>query len=224
MAQRKYKKHHYPKKNAISKRKTKKSNKTNKDFFFFFLLGVVVCSAYFIYHKKSNHSKNPNPLKESPGTGFIDPKRITAKERELKLKQEVESQKAASEKFKPSVKNIESTEPEISSLDMGIHFSDNTPMESLVKNLEEKPLDNDVYKDPEQIILQQIDHQQWLEDHLQKRNEKEKREFIMKFIKIAKEQGYNVLFEGDDSSKIILEPIKEEEAEEEETEVNINWN
>ena len=97
-------------------------------------------------------------------------------------------------------------------------------MKSVFKELDEKPFENDIYEDPEDVIRRQIAHRDWLEKHLKEKNEEERREFIRRFVQIAREQGYRVHFTED--FKVILEPIDPEEEKkkaEEFDEVKINW-
>ena len=59
---------------------------------------------------------------------------------------------------------------------------------------------------------------------MKERNQKEKREFIKRFVRTAREQGYNVYFTKD--MKAILEPIDPEEEKKKQgefDEVKIRW-
>ena len=123
--------------------------------------------------------------------------RIKKKNSKLKLEQDIHSQEIMSEKFQKPVEDVDPIEPELSPLDMGIRFSDSAPLKEVTKELSELPFENEGYEDPEDIIRRQLAHREWLEEHLKERNVREKKDFIRRFVKIAKEQGYNVHFTKD---------------------------
>ncbi len=213
------------KSSAVVRVKRKKKN----DFgFFSFLcvLGVVAVAFYFFYDEKERVPSSIPNVNQGHTPLTVD-ERIKQKAAHIQLQQDIQSQQVVSDKFKAPVEKIdpiESLESEMSPLDMGVGFSDNATMESVFKELDEKPFENDIYEDPENVIRRQIAHRDWLEKHLKERNEEERKEFIRKFVQIAREQGYHVHFTED--LKVILEPIDPEEEKkkaEEFEEVKINW-
>ena len=114
------------------------------------------------------------------------------------------------------------SEPMVSPLDIGVHIPKNSLTEEIVKKLDEKPFENDLYEDPEDIVLQTIEHQEWLEEQLARRNTREQEEFIDRVVRNAREQGYNVYFTKD--LRLILEPMEKEERKPAEFDkVKINW-
>lgn len=206
-------------------KKVRKKKKSDFGFFLFLcLIGVSVVGIYFFYNEKNRvlPSHSFNQLDKV----FTVNERIEKKKMDIQLQQDIKSQEVLSEKFKEPVREVdplESLESEMSSLDMGVDFSDNASIKSVFKELDEKPFENDVYEDPENIVRRQIAHQDWLEKHLKERNEQEKKDFIRQFVQTAREQGYNVYFTED--LRVILEPIPEEERNKagDFEEVKINW-
>ena len=205
--------------------KVKKQKGTDFGFFpFFCLIGVAVVGVYFFYGEKkrvsSSHSVNQGDTMSAVN------KRIEKKRMDIQLQQDMQSQRVLSEKFKQPVGKVDPLEPldsEMSPLDMGVGFSDNASIKSVFEELDEKPFENDIYEDPENVVHRQIAHQDWLEKHLKERNDQEKKEFIRRFVRTAREQGYNVYFKED--LQVILEPIPEEEKDKagDFEEVKINW-
>ncbi len=211
------------KKQIVSK--TKKRKKNDFDFFsFLFLVGIITAGVYFFQNKKV---PSPfTPVLDQPGKALTIDEKIEQKKASLKLLQDIQSHDTISEKFKKPVESIDSIEPDVSSLDMGVRFSNDPSIKSVFQDLDEKPFENDIYKDPEEIIRRQIAHKDWLKEHLEKRNEQEKNEFIADFVRTAREQGYNVHFTGD--MQVILEPIEPVEPEKQKKEddfeeVKIQW-
>ena len=207
--------------------RVKKKKKSDFGFFSFLcLVGVAVIAVYFFYEEEERAPSSVSTVNQV-NTALTVGERIKKKNRDIQLQQDIQSQQAVSDKFKPPVEKIdpiESLESEMSPLDMGVGFSDNATMESVFKELDEKPFENDMYEDPEEVIRRQIAHRDWLEKHLKERNAEEKREFIRKFVQIAREQGYNVYFTED--LRVILEPIDPEEEKKKAGEfdkVKINW-
>ena len=200
---------------------SKERKKQKNDFIFLpflFFTGVVIFGLYFFYGKKK---ASPEPVNQMD-TEFTVDERIKRKQAGIKLQQDIQSQKVLAEKFKEPVGKIDPLEPELSPLDMGVSVPDNASMKSVFKELDEKPFENDLHQDPEDVIRRQIVHRDWMEEYLEKRNEQEKKEFIRQFIQTAQEQGYNVYFTED--MQVILEPIDPEEQKEEDfDEVQINW-
>ncbi len=215
--------------NRLEREQTKPavSTKNKKSSFFDFfpvllLVGVVALGFYF-FNGPSKQEWPASSLDQS-GTLLTIEERIKRKEASLKLQKDIQKQDVLSEKFKKPVEHIDPLEPDVSSLDMGVRFSDDPSAQSVLKDLDEKPFENDMYKEPENIIRRQIAHKDWLRKHLERRNEEEKKKFIADFVKTAREQGYNVYFTKD--MKAILEPIDPEEQKTDDPdfeEVQINW-
>lgn len=202
-----------------------RKRKTKFDFSFLVLIGVIGAGFYLLY-TKGDHQRQPEKdmLDQKSDILTLDEK-VKQKIQDLKLKKEMKSQENLSEKLKKKpVGKIDNLEPEVSDLDMGVSFPDNAPIKEVSEDLEEKPFVNDVYEDPENVIRRQLAHSEWLDQHLQERNQKEREEFIKHFIQSAREQGYNVYFTED--MKAILEPIDPEEEKKKKgefDEVKIRW-
>ena len=186
---------------------------------------LVVLTALGLNWLKSQKSPPPpevDPINQPLSTLTVD-ERVKKHHSTLKLKKDLQKQKAKAERFKPPVDKvdpIDSSIPEVSALDKGVRFPDNTPIQKVVEDLNEPTFTNDIYSDPENII-----HTQMLEDDLQEQKQiaeedKEEQEFISRFTELAKEQGYKPHFTKD--SKVILEPIKKKEEPEIE-EIKIKW-
>ena len=207
--------------------RVKKKKKSDFGFFSFLCLAGVAAAVVYFFYSEKERAPSSVPTVDQSHTALTVDERIKQKKAEIQLQQDIQSQQVVSDKFKAPVGKIdplESLESEMSPLDMGVGFSDNATMESVFKELDEKPFENDIYEDPENVIRRQIAHRDWLEKHLKERNEEERREFIRKFVQIAHEQGYRVHFTED--LKVILEPIDPEEEKrktEEFDEVKINW-
>ena len=202
----------------------KRGVKSQKNSSILFPTLFVVTTVFTFFYLSQDKKTPPSGARliEQPGKKLTIEERIKQKEMSIKLKQDVESQKAISEKFKEPVGEVEPSEPGLSPLDMGVHFPDNANIKEVFDKISEKPFENDKYEDPEDVVRRQMAHQDWLEEHLQERNDTEKREFILRFVKAAKEQGYNVHFTKD--MKAILEPIDPDEQKKEQfDEVKINW-
>ncbi|MDE0119600.1 MAG: hypothetical protein OXM55_06300 [Bdellovibrionales bacterium] len=198
-----------------------KSQKNSSILFPALFVALSVIAFFYLSQDKKTPTSDSR-LIEQPGKKLTVEERIKQKEMEIKLKQDVESQKAISEKFKEPVGEVELLEPGLSPLDMGVHFPDNSNIKEVFDKISEKPFENDKYEDPEDVVRRQIAHQEWLEEYLAERNASEKREFIQKFVQAAREQGYNVYFTKD--MKAILEPIDPDEIKKEQfDEVKINW-
>ena len=212
------------KKPAVSKKTTKNKKSSFFDFFpFLLLVGAIALGFYFFNGKSKQEWPATSSLNQS-GTLLTIEERIKRKEASLKLQKDIQKQEVLSEKFEKPVEHIDPLEPDVSSLDMGVRFSDDSSVQSVLKDLDEKPFENDMYKEPENIIRRQIAHKDWLRKHLERRNEEEKKKFIADFVKTAREQGYNVYFTKD--MKVILEPIDPEEQKTDDLdfeEVQINW-
>ena len=211
---------------SVMRRAGGKKKKSDFGFFpFLCLAGIIVITIYVIFDKKEKTSSSPY-LNKTPTALTVD-ERIKQKKADIQLQQDIQSQQVLSDKFKVPVEKVDPIEPlesEMSPLDMGVSFSDNATIESVFKELDEKPFENDVHQDPENVIRRQIAHRDWLEKHLKERNEEEKRDFIRRFIQTAREQGYNVYFTED--LRVILEPIDPEEEKKKKgdfEEVKINW-
>lgn len=186
--------------------KMKKRKKPDFDFFLFlFLAGLITIGFYFFQNKKGKTPAGPDL--DQPSKAFTIDEKIEQKKASLKLQQDIQSQDTYSESFKKPVENIDPLEPNVPSLDMGVSFPDDPSVKSVFQDLDEKPFENDIYKDPEEIIRRQIAHKDWLRTHMEKRNEQEQKEFIANFVKTAREQGYNVHFTED--MEVILEPISD---------------
>lgn len=202
-----------------------RKRKTKFDFSFLVLAGVIGVGMYFLYTKSDHKPHSERGKLDQESDTFTLDEKVKQKVRDLKLKKEIGSQENLSEKFKKKpVGKIDNLEPEVSDLDMGVSFPDNAPIKEVSKELSEKPFVNDVYEDPENVIRRQLAHSEWMEKHLQERNQKEKEEFIRRFVQSAREQGYNVYFTED--MKAILEPIDPEEEKKKKgefDEVKINW-
>ena len=172
------------------------------------LLGFAFAGIYFFYDKKPN-TPNNDELPIQPETAFTVNERIKMKNADIQMEQDIQLQRTLSEKLEKPVEKIDQLEPEVSALDMGVRFPDNASMKAVFEDLNEKPFKNDIYEDPEDIIRQQIAHQEWLEKYLKEKNEQEREEFIRRFVQIAEAQGYRVHF-GEDM-KVFLEPVDPDE-------------
>ncbi|MYE07327.1 MAG: hypothetical protein F4X95_01030 [Oligoflexia bacterium] len=206
---------------ASPEKRVVKSQK-NSSMLFPALFVVTAVIAFFYLFQDKKVPISGSQLIEQPGKKLTMEERIKQKEMKLKLKQDMKSQRAISEKFKEPVGEVDLQEPGLSPLDMGVHFPDNSNIKEVFDKISEQPFENDKYEDPEDVVRRQIAHQEWLEEYLAERNANEKREFIRKFVQAAKEQGYNVYFTKD--LKAILEPIDPDEQKKEQfDEVKINW-
>ena len=223
----KRRKHRHPsrsrrRKSAVS---SSRKRKTKFDFSSLVLVGIIGVSVYYLYTKSGHKSSPERDRLDQKSDIFTLDEKIKQKAQDLKLKKEIKSQENLSEKLKKKpVGKIDNLEPEVSDLDMGVSFPDNAPIKEVSKELSEKPFVNDVYEDPENVIRRQLAHSEWMEKHLQERNQKEKEEFIRQFVQSAKEQGYNVYFTED--MKAILEPIDPEEEKKKKgefDEVKVKW-
>ncbi len=212
------------KRQSLVSKKGEAKQKSDMGLFpFLLLLGFVFVGIYIFYDKKSN-APNNDELPVQPETDFTVNERIQMKKADIQMEQDIQLQRTLSEKLKKPVEKIDQLEPEVSALDMGARFPDNASMKAVFEDLNEKPFKNDIYEDPEDIIRQQIAHQEWLEKYLKERNEQEREEFIRRFVQIAEAQGYRVHF-GEDM-KVFLEPVDpdEEKAKKDKfDEVKINW-
>ena len=202
-------------------RRMEKQKKTDFGFFTLLCLIILLGAGIYLFYGKKNSLSDPDFLDQT-GTALTLEERLNKKKEGIKLQQAIQSQEAVSEKFKEPVQQIDQLKPEVSSLDMGVRFSDNNSIKSVFEELDEKPFENDIYVDPENKIRRQIAHRDWLEEHLKKRNEAERKEFIRNFIQRAHEQGYKVHFTK--GMQVILEPIEPEEEKEDDLEkIKINW-
>ena len=167
---------------------------------------ITKCSFSGRKVKKESHSK-------SLVTGPTIADRIQQKKATLYFQKDKRRQEMIAEKFKKPLGNIDSSAPESASLDRGVHFPENDSMKSVFEDLRQHPYENDMYEDPEHIARRQMEHQKWIDEHLRTKNEKEKEDFIKKFVQMAYEQGYNVRWTED--MKVLLEPIDPKEQKEE---------
>lgn len=168
-----------------------------------FLIGAV--GYLFLYNKKID--KNNLVLEQNESLLTLQ-QRINQKRLEFKIQNDIKVQQAISEKFKPPVEdlNINKSEYDDSYLQEDIEFSTNEVINSIVKDINEKPFTNDIYEDPENKIRSQIFHHNLLEQYLQQHNHDKKKAFIKKFIKNANQQGYKVYFKK--NMQVILKPIE----------------
>ncbi len=212
------------KRRSTAEREMRIEKKHDFPFFpyLFLTAAMLVVVAFYLLQDRKKPSSESGSLHQ-PVTNFTVEERIKKKNIGLKLEQEIHLQKMLSEKFKKPVEGIDPVEPELSPLDMGIRFSEDTPIKEVFKELAEHPFENDVYEDPEDVVRRQLAHHEWIEQHLEERNEQEKREFIKYFVKTARKQGYKVHFTKD--MQVILEPIDPEDENKEANfeKVQINW-
>ena len=173
---------------------------------------------YWFYsqpQKQGTDSNNPPNLEPK----LTLQQRIQKKTTDIKLKQSLQQEKVKAEQFKKPVGKIDPLDTGSSSLDRGVHFPENTEMKEVFKDLNTYPFKNDLDQDPEHIARQQAEHQRWIDEYLKEKNEKEKKEFIKKLIKIARQQGYKAYLTKD--MKLLLEPIPLEQKSEEPEEIKI---
>ncbi len=142
--------------------------------------------------------------------------RVQQKKATLDFQKARQKQEMISEKFKEPLGKISALTPESANLDRGVHFPEDDSMKAVFEDLKQQPYENDLYEDPEHLARKQMEHQKWIDEHLREKNEKEREEFIKKFVQIAQEQGYKVLWTKD--MKVLLEPIEPKEPKEEEPE------
>ena len=191
------------------------------------LLWLAALMALFVFYisRQEQKSVSDSELPDQMARELTIDESVKRKNERLQLEQAIHSQEVISEKFKKPVESINPLDPNISPLDMGIRFSNDASMREVSKNLEELPFENDMYEDPEDIVRRKMVQQEWLEQQLQQKDEREREEFIRRFVEIAQEQGYKVHFTND-MKEVILEPIEENKNKEEEEEfekVQINW-
>lgn len=213
---------HSRKNKKIVSRKKETKQKNEALFPFFLLLFFVFVGFYFFYYKKAGLSASDKV--SQPETFFTLEERIKMKNSDIQMEQDIQLQDTLSEKLQKPVETIDELEPKVPTLDMEARFSDNASLEAVFEDLSEKPFKNDIYEDPEDIIRRQLAHQEWLEKHLEERNQREKEEFIRQFVKRAEEQGYRVHF--GENMKVFLEPIDPEDKKEKKAsfeKVKINW-
>ena len=207
--------------NHSLKKKSSGSSRRGKKLI---LIGLISVGVYILYDKQNNERQSEMDMFDEKDSALTLDEKVKQKVRDLELQKHIKSQENLSEKFKKPVGKIDVFEPEISNLDMGVSFPESAPIKEVAEELAEKPFQNDIYEDPENVIRRQLAHNEWLEKHLKERNQKEREEFLKKFVQSAREQGYNVYFTKD--MKAILEPIDPEEEKKKKgdfEEVKINW-
>ncbi len=199
--------------------------KPNSLLFWFVALTVPFVLVFYL-SKQEGGSSSDSELPAELDTALTIEERVKKKNKQLQLEQKIHSQDVVSEKFQKPVGDIDPMEPDISPLDMGIRFSEDASMREVSKKLAELPFENDMYEDPEDVVRRKLAQEEWLEQQLQKKNERERKEFIRRFVETAREQGYHVHFTKD-MKEVILEPIDEKNKEEEEEvefeKVQIDW-
>lgn len=196
----------------------KASIKQPKSSFFWIYLLILGGVFYWLYNQpKKTDPKNQKDNHVLSSVSAINlQENIKKKQQELNLQKKIAQEQMKAEQFKKPVGNIDPLETEFHSLDRGVNFPENNSMKAIFDDLKNQPYKNDMYEDPEHYARRQVEHQQWLEEHLKEKNEREKQVFIQKFVQIAQEQGYKVHFTKD--MQVLLQPIEEELKEEEEEE------
>ena len=191
-----------------------KPAKKNRLFLFFLYLLFLGGGAFYWFYSPPN--KPPKNQLDPAVSALTLQEHIQKKNMELKLQKAIQQENMKAEQFKKPVEKIDPLEPEPATLDRGLHFPKNNSMKEVFEDLKKQPYQSDMYEDPEHIARRQMEHQEWLEEHLQEKSEKEKEEFIKKFVQTAREQGYQVHFTED--MQVLLQPIEPKEEEEEKPE------
>ncbi len=200
-----------------------RSTKKNVNFLrLFFLLCFLFVAGFFVHEfYDEKNTLNVRSLSEPVDEPYTLEERISQRQAELKIKTDIRIQEKKLEQINAEpIGEIDPLGPTVPSLDMGAIFPENRKIQSIAKDLDEKPFVNDLYEDPEDIIGRQIENREWLEKYLKDKNDEQKRQFVEYFIAAAKEQGFKVHFTED--LKVILEPIDPDEKPKFEN-MKINW-
>ena len=196
----------------------KPAKKSNPLLFFFFLLILIGGAFYYLYGQSKNQTKNNIDAKPPADTLTLQ-ERIQKKNKALRLQKNIQQREMKAEQLKKPVEKVDLLEPEPATLDRGLHIPKNNSMKEVFEDLKQHPYKSDLYEDPEHTARRQMEHQEWLEEHLKEKNKKEREEFIKKFVQIAQEQGYKVHFTKD--MQVLLQPIEKQEEEEQPEEIKV---
>ena len=191
--------------------------KKNKkpSFLLWFILGGV--GLYLWYDQSTSQPKQDvEEAFQLPDDNLTLQERVQKKNMDIRLLKRIQQEEIKAEKFQAPLGPIDPLETESADLDRGLNLPEDPSMRAVFEDLKKQPYKNDMYEDPEHIARRQMEHQKWLEEHLRNKNQREREEFIKKFVQIAKEQGYKVHFTED--MKVLLRPIEPKEKEEEKLE------
>ncbi len=195
------------------------SVKSSKKYFTILLfLSMSVGGIYFYKNLKPSKIKTSSDLDQEP-TELVK-ESVNKRAMDLKVEKAIQVQDVLQERNNKPIKDVDMAQPDVPAVDLGVVFSNNPDMKNIVKEVEKHPFKNDMYEDPSNEIRRQIAHSDWLEQHLKEKNEKERKEFLEKFVKTVEEQGYTVEITGD--MQAIIHPVEEEEKTEEFEDIEID--
>ena len=137
---------------------------------------------------------------------------------DLRLERAVQLRDILQEKNKEPVSNEKISAADPAVVDLGVEFSDNENIKKIIKKVDEDPLKNDVYENPDNEIRRQIVQKELQEKFLAEQKEREQRAFLEDFVQRAEEQGYSVEITEDMEAVIKPAPEKPKEETEEEFE------
>ena len=182
---------------------------------FFMLLGFI--SAGFYYFLQPSSGRMPASVEVDNADWESQ---AWNRSQGLQMKQENRARKAKVEAINHlavEVDNEEVSKPTLPMIDVDPMVSP-SKAQSIVDGLTASPFNPDI-ETPEDIIRRRVAHDKWLENYLVDKNEKERKKFILHFIRSAREQGHEVHFQG--GMKFILTPIEKPKEKLEEAKVHV---
>ena len=175
---------------------------------FFMLVGFISAGFYYFLQ--------PSPGGRMPASVGVDDSdwesRAWQRSQNIQMDQEKKIRKImmdVANQLKQGMDDEEISKPDVPMVDVD-PIAPPSRVKSIVDGLTKPPFNPDI-ETPEDIVRRKVSHDQWLAKYLEDRNERERIRFIKHFIRSAREQGYDVEFQG--GMKFILIPIDKEPEE-----------